>query len=186
MLASVFGSPPLQAIAQDLVDDCLLSFQSGSSGQLAQAYDTIYSPTTPYGHEILNIIGWVIEEQGEEDATFAFSYQSDALGEAIRQAAQFGADHYGFEFAAEATHGPQDSDLSAQLQQLLAAEPDYIVYGGLPSQLAFLSAGGAGCRQRRAVHQRHARLRAGGARLTGGGRGADQRVHLQPLQRVGG
>jgi ABC-type branched-subunit amino acid transport system substrate-binding protein len=141
MVASVFGSPPLQAIAQDLVDDCLLSFQSGSSGQLAQAYDTIYSPTTPYGHEILNIIGWVIEEQGEEDATFAFAYQSDALGEAIRQAAEFGAEFYGFEFAAETTHGPQDSDLSAQLQTLLAADPDYIVYGGLPSQLAFLSAG---------------------------------------------
>lgn len=141
MVASVFGSPPLQAIAQDLVDDCLVSFQSGSSGQLAQDFETIFAPTTTYGHEILNIIGWVIEEQGETDATFALAYQSDALGEAIRQAAEFGAEHYGFEYATEASHGPQDSDLTAQLQTLLEAEPDYIVYGGLPSQLAFLSAG---------------------------------------------
>ena len=141
MVASVFGSPPLEAIAQDLVDDCLVSFQSGSSGQLAQAYETIFAPTTTYGHEILNILGWVIEEQGETDATFALAYQSDALGEAIRRAAEFGAEHYGFEYVAEATHGPQDSDLTAQLQTLLAEDPDYVVYGGLPSQLAFLSAG---------------------------------------------
>ncbi len=141
MIASVFGSPPLQAIAQDLVDDCLVSFQSGSSGQLAQDYDTIFAPTTTYGHEILNIIGWVIEERGETDATFALAYQSDALGEAVRQAAAFGAEHYGFEYVAEASHGPQDSDLTAQLQTLLAEDPDYIVYGGLPNQLAFLSAG---------------------------------------------
>ncbi len=141
MLASVFGSPPLEAIAQDLVDDCLVSFQSGSSGQLAQAYETIFAPTTTYGHEILNIIGWVFEELGEEDATFALAYQSDALGEAVRQAAEFGAEHYGFEYVAEATHGPADSDLTAQLQTLLAEDPDYVVYGGLPEQLAFLSAG---------------------------------------------
>jgi ABC-type branched-subunit amino acid transport system substrate-binding protein len=141
MVASVFGSPPLEAIAQDLVDDCLVSFQSGSSGQLAQAYETIFAPTTTYGHEILNILGWVIEEQGQTDASFALAYQSDALGEAIRRAAEFGAEHYGFEYVAEASHGPQDSDLTAQLQTLLAAEPDYVVYGGLPSQLAFLSAG---------------------------------------------
>lgn len=141
MIASVFGSPPLQAIAQDLVDDCLVSFQSGSSGQLAQDYDTIFAPTTTYGHEILNIIGWVIEEREETDATFALAYQSDALGEAVRQAAAFGAEHYGFEYVAEASHGPQDSDLTAQLQTLLAEDPDYIVYGGLPNQLAFLSAG---------------------------------------------
>ena len=141
MVASVFGSPPLEAIAQDLVDDCLVSFQSGSSGQLAQAYETIFAPTTTYGHEILNILGWVIEEQEQTDASFALAYQSDALGEAIRRAAEFGAEHYGFEYVAEASHGPQDSDLTAQLQTLLAEDPDYVVYGGLPSQLAFLSAG---------------------------------------------
>ncbi len=141
MVASVFGSPPLEAIAQDLVADCLLSFQSGSSGQLAQEYETIFAPTTPYGHEILNIIGWVIEELEEEDATFAFAYQSDALGEEVRQAAEFGAEYYEFEFAETTTHGPGDQDLSGQLQNLLAADPDYIVYGGLPEQLAFLSAG---------------------------------------------
>ncbi len=140
MVASVFGSPPLEAIAADLEADCLLSFQSGSNGQLAQRYDTIYAPTTTYGHEILNIIGWVLEEQ-EEDATFALAYQSDSLGEAIRHAAEFGAEHYGFEFVAEATHGPGDQDMTAQLQTLLAEDPDYVVYGGLPNQLAALSAG---------------------------------------------
>ena len=140
MVASVFGSPPLEAIAADLEADCLLSFQSGSNGQLAQRYETIYAPTTTYGHEVLNIIGWVLEER-EDDATFALAYQSDSLGEAIRHAAEFGAEHYGFEFEAETTHGPGDQDMTAQLQTLLASDPDYVVYGGLPEQLAALSAG---------------------------------------------
>lgn len=141
MVASVFGSPPMDGIGQDLAEDCLLSFQNGSNGQLAQNYETVFAPTTTYGHEILNAIEWALEEGDGEDATWALAYQGDSLGEAVKTAAEFGAEFYGFEFEAEASHAPGDEDLSAQLNTLLEVEPDYIVYGGLPAQAASLSAG---------------------------------------------
>lgn len=141
MVPIVLGSAMVDAIGEDMSEDCLLTFQGNPNGWLAQRYESVFAPSTTNGHEIANAIGWVIEEQGEEDATFALARQGDAFGENAAQAARFAADYYDFEFETVVDFGPQDTEMTAQVEELVAADPDYVVHGGLPTQLGGLSAG---------------------------------------------
>ena len=141
LIGDVLTSGGMSAIAGDVADDCMIAFMGAPNGFLAQQYATTFSPTTTYGHEILNTVEWVTEdEEAGDDINWALAYQGDAMGESIREAAEFAAEQLGFEFVDEVTFGPADEDLTAQAQSLLAADADYVIYGGLPGQLASLSA----------------------------------------------
>ncbi len=141
MIGDVLTSAGMDAIAQDLEADCFVAFMGAPNGTLAQKYTSVFSPSTTYGHEILNTISWILNDQGEKDATFALAYQGDAFGQAIKDAADYAAKELGFDLKTEVTFGPTDQDLTAQTQDLMSADPDYVIYGGLPGQLASLSAG---------------------------------------------
>jgi branched-chain amino acid transport system substrate-binding protein len=139
MVADILGSSSIDAVAADMELDCLITFMGSPNGQLAQRYTSVFAPATPYGHLIINAIEWVLDS--EPDATFALAYQADAFGEAVKAAVEFGADEFGFELLEVTSHGPADQDMTAQVQAMLQADPDYVLYGGLPGQLAGMSAG---------------------------------------------
>ncbi|MCZ7526666.1 MAG: ABC transporter substrate-binding protein [Acidimicrobiia bacterium] len=139
MVADILGSAAIDAVAADMEQDCLITFQGATNGVLAQTYTSVFSPATSAGHDVVNGVAYALEQN--PDATFAVAYQGDAYGEALKAAGDFAAETEGFEWLEQVTFGPRDTDLTAQTQALLAADPDYVVYGGLPTQLAALSAG---------------------------------------------
>jgi ABC-type branched-subunit amino acid transport system substrate-binding protein len=140
MVPVILGSAAIDAIGTDMEEDCLITFMGSPNGQLAQKHESVFAPSTTYGHEILNTISWIIEDEGHTDATFALAFQGDAFGEAVSEAAEFAAEEFGFELVTTVSFGPADQDVTAQAQDLIAADPDYVIYGGLPGQLAGLSA----------------------------------------------
>lgn len=139
LIGDVLGSNGMDAIGQDVADDCMIAFMGSPNGELSQKYATTFSPSTTYGHELLNTIEWVIDEEGE-DLRWAVAYQGDALGDAVLEAAEHFAEETGTELVAQVTFGPTDEDMTPQAQSLLEADVDYVIYGGLPGQLAGLSA----------------------------------------------
>lgn len=139
MMADILGSSAIDAIAADMELDCLITFQGATNGVLAQRYTSVFTPATSAGHDLVNGVAYALEQSPE--ATFALAYQADAFGEALKTAADFAATESGFEYVTDVTFGPRDTDMTAQVQALLAADADYVVFGGLPTQLAGLVGG---------------------------------------------
>ncbi len=139
MVADILGSGAINAIAGDMEKDCLITFQGATNGVLAQTYTSVFSPSTSAGHDVVSGVAYALEQK--KDATFAVAYQADPYGEALKAAGDFAAKESGFSWKAEVNFGARDTDMTAQTQQLLAADPDYVVYGGLPTQLAGIVAG---------------------------------------------
>lgn len=148
MVPLMFMPDAVAALAEDLAEDCLLTFIGPQNGQLPQAHEMVFAPSTAGSHELINAIAWVLEhEDGAADATWALAHATDGSGEELADGAQHAADWFDLEFAETVTFAGTDQDLTAQAQALLAAEADYVVVGGVAPQLGALVAavvGGGG------------------------------------------
>lgn len=140
MMPIILSSSGIEAVSQDMADDCLLTLEGGPNGQLSQKHVTVFTPTTSVGHDVINAISWALEEN--PDATFALALQADATGRQTQTAADFAAAEAGANFVGKVEFSPADADLTAQIQSLISMDPTYVIFGGgVPNQLAALASG---------------------------------------------
>jgi ABC-type branched-subunit amino acid transport system substrate-binding protein len=140
MMPIILSSAGIEAVAQDMEDDCLITLEGGPNGQLSQKYPTVFTPTTSIGHDVMNAISYVLEDK--PDATFALALQSDATGNQTKTAAEYAEQNAGITVKGTVEFAAADTDLTAQIQELVSLNADYVIFGGgVPNQLAALVSG---------------------------------------------
>lgn len=140
MMPIILSSSGIDAVGQDMAEDCLLTFQGGSNGVIAQKYATAFSPITSVGHDVTNAISWALEQNSE--ATFAIALQADATGAQTADAVEFAKEELGITVKGTVSFASSDTDLTAQVQSLKEMDPTYVIFGGgVPNQLATLTSG---------------------------------------------
>lgn len=140
MMPIILSSAGIEAVAQDMLDDCLITLEGGPNGQLSQKHPTVFTPTTSIGHDVMNAIDYVLEE--DPDATFALALQADATGNQTSTAAEFAVEEAGIDLVGTVEFAAADTDLTGQVQSLIEMDPTYVIFGGgVPNQLASLVSG---------------------------------------------
>lgn len=87
----------------------------------------------PYQVQAINAMDWWINEEGNEDSTVCLMRQDDPYGEAGKEGLEIAAEEFGFEIAEEVTFAATDTDWSAQVNQLKAADCEVVQLVGLPN-----------------------------------------------------
>jgi ABC-type branched-subunit amino acid transport system substrate-binding protein len=87
----------------------------------------------PYQVQAINAMDWWINQEGNEGSTVCLMRQDDPYGEAGKAGLEFAAEELDFEIAEEVTFAATDTDWSAQVNQLKAANCELVQLVGLPN-----------------------------------------------------
>ncbi len=128
---SIFGTPPLSAVAPLLEERGIVGFPtSGNSQLLGNQYTPVTWPT--YDHESMRLVDWMVAEGGQ-DAAIAVVYQDDDYGLDSLTGMRQAAEHHGIEIATEQAYRPGQRDFTELVQGLEDAGAGYVLMATLPS-----------------------------------------------------
>ena len=134
MLAQVMGTPHNQALLPLLNDDNIVSAPA-SQDSIWIREQHMLPIIEPYQIDVINALDYYLNEGGgTTDDTFCAVVENDVYGDAGQEGFEFAADQFGFDVAEIAKFKLGDTDFTAQVSALKAANCDMVFATALPSE----------------------------------------------------
>lgn len=132
MFAQLLGTPIVNAALEQLKADNIIAAPASLDAFWVREQNLL-PIGGPYQIQAINAMSWYLTEGGGEGSTICFAGHDDPYGDAGLEGMEFASAELDFEIAVEARFSSTDTDFTAPVQQLQAAQCEAVFLTATPT-----------------------------------------------------